>query len=131
MKILSKQNAEQKSRKLLRINGLGFFAYFQQMEWAKFVEIWREKNYRSDFGKKRREKTGNDSVKFENLEEMSKWTWLFFFAFLSWLGGKKLWKIYAPKKNVEKMLKEYWQNVEKILKKSGILSFDSNLNEWM
>ena len=34
-------------------------------------------NYRSDFGKKRREKSSEIRVKFENLEKMSKWTRLF------------------------------------------------------
>ena len=50
---------------LFSVNGLGL----------NFCGIFEEKaNY---FGKKRREKSSEVSVKFENLEEMSKWTRLF------------------------------------------------------
>ena len=53
-----------------------------------------------------------------------------FFSFLSWLGGKKLWKIHAPKKNVEKILTKYWQNVDKMLKKSCLFIVRFQF-EWM
>ena len=51
---------------------------------SRFVEIWKKKieklkklSFGCHFGRKRREKAGKTSVKFENLEEkMSKWTGL-------------------------------------------------------
>ena len=43
------------------VNGLGL----------NFCGIFEEKNYGSDFGKKRREKISEISVTFENLEKMS------------------------------------------------------------
>ena len=60
------------------------------MDWAflpifsRFVEIWKKKieklkkfSFGCHFGRKRREKSRETSVKFENLEEkMSKWTGL-------------------------------------------------------
>ena len=49
------------------------------MDWA-FFSKWTGLKFlwdRSDFGKKRREKSSEISVKFENLEKMSKWTRLF------------------------------------------------------
>ena len=64
-------NLERKSKKiskwtgLFSVNGLGL----------NFCGIFEEN--RSDFGKKRREKSSEISVKFENLEKMSKWTRLF------------------------------------------------------
>ena len=64
-------NLERKSKKiskwtgLFSVNGLGY----------NFCGIFEEN--RSDFGKKRREKSSEIRVKFENLEEMSKWTRLF------------------------------------------------------
>ena len=54
---------------LFSVNGLGY----------NFCGIFEEKaNYRSDFGKNRREKSSELSVTFENLEKMSKWTRLLF-----------------------------------------------------
>ena len=64
-------NLERKKKKiskwtgLFSVNGLGL----------NFCGIFEEN--RSDFGKKRREKSSELSVKFENLEKMSKWTRLF------------------------------------------------------
>ena len=43
----------------------------------KSVKFLERKNYRSDFGRKSSERTEMISVKFENLEEMSKWNRLF------------------------------------------------------
>ena len=66
---------EKKSQKK-SVNGLGFFSV--NGLGLNFCGIFEEKaNYRSDFGKKRREKSSELSVKFENLEKMSKWTRLF------------------------------------------------------
>ena len=45
--------------RLFSVNGLGL----------NFCGIFEEKNYRSDFGKKRREKISEISVTFENLEK--------------------------------------------------------------
>ena len=64
------ENLEKMSKwtRLFSVNGLGL----------NFCGIFEEKaNYRSDFGKNRREKSSELSVKFENLEKMSKWTRLF------------------------------------------------------
>ena len=49
------------------------------MDWAWICQIFGKKNYRLDFGKKKGQwkDWNDDSVKFENLEEMSKWTRLF------------------------------------------------------
>ena len=55
------------------VNGLGFFAV--NGLGYNFCGIFEEN--RSDFGKKRREKSSEIRVKFENLEKMSKWTRLF------------------------------------------------------
>ena len=55
------------------VNGLGFFAV--NGLGYNFCGIFEEKaNYRSDFGKNRMEKSSELSVKFENLEKMSKGT---------------------------------------------------------
>ena len=57
------------------VNGLGL----------NFCGIFEEKKLsRSDFGKRRREKSSEISVRFENLEEMSKWTK----SVLAFLAGK-------------------------------------------
>ena len=57
------ENLEEMSKwtRLFSVNGLGL----------NFCGIFEEKNYRSDFGKKRREKISEISVTFENLEKMS------------------------------------------------------------
>ena len=73
--------------KKMRVNGLGFFApIFSRWTGLKFVEIWKKKlkNWkiekiivRMPFRKKKKGKSRETSVKFENLEEkMSKWTGL-------------------------------------------------------
>ena len=70
----------------LRVNGLGFFApIFSRWTGLKFVEIYEKKieklkklSFGCHFGRKRREKSREISVKFENLEKkMSEWTRLF------------------------------------------------------
>ena len=56
------ENLEEMSKwtRLFSVNGLGL----------NFCGIFEEKNYRSDFGKKRREKISGMSVTFDNLEKM-------------------------------------------------------------
>ena len=71
----------------MRVNGLGFFApIFSRWTGLKFVEIYEKKieklkklSFGCHFGRKRRGKAGEISVKFENLEKkkLSKWTRLF------------------------------------------------------
>ena len=59
------------------VNGLGFFApIFSRWTGLKFVEIYEKKNeklkklsFGCHFGRKRRGKAGEISVKFENLEK--------------------------------------------------------------
>ena len=56
--------------------GLLIFSKWTGLYWICQI-FGNLENYRSDFGRKSSEKTEMISVKFDNLEEMSKWTRLF------------------------------------------------------
>ena len=56
--------------------GLLIFSKWTGLYWICQI-FGNLENYRSDFGRKSSEKTEMISVKFDNLEEMSKWTGLF------------------------------------------------------
>ena len=53
-----------------------FLPIFSRWTGLKFVEIWKKK-IEKFIVRISEKKDWNDSVKFENLEEMSKWTRLF------------------------------------------------------